>query len=217
MTIHLARLFIRAGFVDEDIIVNALNITHVEYRRLLPSTTGLTKGAATEIIERQFDVTQPKLAKMYKVPASHIHSVRQRENKRTTPYTDDELFELYIAYDTLEEMQQVSKIQIYTLIKRFKQLGILHDVNLIEDEVIAALTTDETHASIAKRLGTTASKITTIAQKNGLQRRDTVQYNMLSEADWYDIVQEHKKGMGVTTLAKKYNVSRPAIYRRINK
>ena len=84
----LVKTLLEVGIDDEDLIVSKLNITHLEYRQVLTKSDGLTKGAVAEILEKKFDVSAPRLARMYKVPADDIQAIRYRNITRTTPFTD---------------------------------------------------------------------------------------------------------------------------------
>jgi len=69
---------------------------------------------------------------------------------------------------------------------------------------------DFTHAEIATYCGLSRSRVTQIAGNTGTKQ------NTLTSTQWDTLLAEYP-AQTITYLAKKYNISRAAIYQRINK
>ena len=198
-----------AGYSEQEIAV-AFDMSFLEVRRgLTTPSPRLCDGAIEEI--SYSGATRLELARQYKVDLKEINRALYRHKKDKVLYMAD-LKTLWLttdksAADIAKEYGVALKVVTNTLLA----MGLISKERSMEERIVECLKKGYKRAVIAELVGCSTSTVQRYARKYNL----VVKHNRLTSDQWNTIGQCYIDGWTVTDLARRFSVSRAAIYKRI--
>ena len=198
---------IQGGF-SEDEVVQAFNLSYARYRKDHPSPEAILSDACMAEVRAGKERNVARLAKRYKTTEGQIHrALRNQPNIRipACPITIRAHRADGLSKEEIAEHMGISlnKVRVALRKKRDASYGV---------QIRTLLNTGlYTQSELADELGVTQSTISYYAEE------DVKKPNRpkLRDSQWQELKEAYRCGATVSDLSRKYNISRPAIYRRL--
>lgn len=185
---------------------NLYKVDIAQVRRWLKEPPAkLCRDTKREIKTHSKDRSAKALAKMYNTTVTKIYAVT----------SDKENFELADSYIKNFFEEQVDDKELELLAESL-QTTIAHVKRVYRtwlSDKVTELRKDFTIAEVADLIGIHMSKVTRLNQ----QAMKKGEYTKLEDSEWSRLIKAYMGKESITSLAKRFNISRAAIYGKLNR